>query len=160
MVENLQITLLVNKDPVLKFKYLGCFSRDTFIPPKSGQFVIVNTLPAESSGEHWLLIASKNKNILLYDSFGRDFETFFPQIFSKIEKHAIHTGQCLYQYVPNKVFMQSIDSANCGIYCVFMAHFFCSTKQKRFSERDLLVSDYPAYATEQDILRFISDNFC
>ena len=77
MVDNLQITLLVNKDPVLKFKYLGCFSRDTFIPPKSGQFVIVNTLPAESSGEHWLLIASKNKNILLYDSFGRDFETFF-----------------------------------------------------------------------------------
>ena len=90
MVDSLQI----NKDPVLKFKYLGCFSRDTFIPPKSGQFVIVNTLPAESSGAHWLLIASKNKIIFPYDNFSRDFETFCLKFFSKIEKHVIHSGQC------------------------------------------------------------------
>ena len=158
MVDNHQITLLVNKDPSLKYKFLGCYSRDKFVPPNRGQFVLVSTEAAQSSGEYWLLIASKNKNIVLYDSFGRDFETFFPNIFSKIKRHAILTGQCLYQYKPNDVFMQSIDSTNCGIYCIFMAHFLYSSKQSfKLSKRKLNISDFPAYDTKPDILRFLAD---
>ena len=77
MVDNTQLTYLINRDPILKFKYRGCFARDTFPILKHNEFVIVNTDPYSEAGEHWLLIASKNDTVLLYDSFGRDFSQFF-----------------------------------------------------------------------------------
>ena len=160
MVDNHQITVLVNKDPLLKFKFLGCFARDNFPLPKDNQFLIVNTDVAESRGEHWLLIASKASKILLYDSFGRDFKTFFPTIFIKLKQHVTRCEKELFQYIPNNVFQQPLESTDCGIYCIFMAHIFYSTKRSLHSSNDLIVSNFPLYATEHDVLRFLAANFC
>ena len=72
MVDNTQLTDLINKDPVLKFRIRG-YARDTFPALQKNGFITVNIHPSTQPGEHWLLIASKNDTVLLYDSFGRDF---------------------------------------------------------------------------------------
>ena len=86
MVDNNQLTFWINRDPILKFKYRGCFARDTFPILKHNEFVIVNTDPSSQAVENWLLIASKNDTVLLYDSFGRDFYSFLG-IFTRKFKH-------------------------------------------------------------------------
>ena len=158
MVDNLQLTDMINKDPLLKFKFRGCFPRDTFPNLLQKEFVIVNTDPSDQPGEHWLLIASRGDTILLYDSFGRDFRQFFHSIYSKVEKWTKSTKQIIHQYKPSSTLLQPIESQFCGIYCVFIAHFFYGTKQSLKGKNKLKVSTFPAYATEEDILRFISTN--
>ena len=85
MVDNTQLAHLINQDPILKFKYRGCFARDTFPILKHNEFVIVNTDASSQACENWLLIASKNDIVLLYDSFGRDFSQFFGDISKKVQ---------------------------------------------------------------------------
>ena len=46
MVHNTQLTYLINRDPVLKFKHRDCFARDTFPILKHNEFVIINTDPS------------------------------------------------------------------------------------------------------------------
>ena len=55
MVDNTLLTYLINQDPILKFKYRGCFARDTFAILKPNEFAIVNTDPSSEAGDHWLL---------------------------------------------------------------------------------------------------------
>ena len=93
MVDNTQLTDLINKDPLLKFKFRGCFSQAIFPKLLPNQFVIVNTDASNQSGEHWLLIASKNDSILLYDSFGRAFEQFLGVIYNKVNEWTKSTKQ-------------------------------------------------------------------
>ena len=84
MVDNTQLTYLINRDPILKFKYRSFSAQDTFSISKQNEFVNVNTDPSSEAGEQWQLIASRNDTVLLYDSFERDFSQFFGDIFKKV----------------------------------------------------------------------------
>ena len=157
MVDNTQLTELINKDPILKFKFRGCYARDTFPALQNNGFIIVNTDPSTQPGEHWLLIASKHDTVLLYDSFGRDFRLYFSDIFAKIVKSSRQRCQTVFQYKPSLTLLQPAESQFCGIYCIFLAHFHFSTKQSILNQKIIPISSFPAYATEEDILRFIVD---
>jgi len=156
MVDNTQLASLVHKDPVLKFKFRGCFSRDAFPTLLNNAFVIVNTDTSTQPGEHWLLVASKNSTILLYDSFGRDFQQYFQDIYNKIHKSSRLRNQAIFQYKPSSSLLQPLESQFCGIYCIFVAHFYYTTKQSLTNQRILEISSFPSYATEEDILRFVA----
>ena len=159
MVDNIKLADLINKDPLLKFKFRGCYSCDT-IPILSGnQFVIVNTDPFDQPGEHWLLVASKQDTILLYDSFGRDFQQYFGSINNKLEKWTKISKQTIYQYLPSPTLVQPAESPFCGIYCIYIAHFFYRTKKSLKDLNTLEFCSFPAYATEDDVLRFLTANF-
>lgn len=160
MVDNIQLTDLINKDPLLKFKFRGCYSSDTFPNLSGNEFVIVNTDPYDQPGEHWLLIASKQDTILLYDSFGRDFQQYFGSIYNKVKMWTKTSNQTIYQYKPSATLVQPSESQFCGIYCIFVAHFYYRTKKSLKSrDRTLEFCSFPAYATEDDILRFLTANF-
>ena len=154
MVDNTQLTYLINRDPILKFKYRGCFARDTFPILKHNEFVIVNTDPSSQAGEHWLLIASKNDTVLLYDSFGRDFSQFFGDIYKKVQAWSKLSHQKVFQYMPTSTLLQPFDSQFCGIFCLFIAYFYYKTKKSLTDKKTIQISSFPAYATEEDILRF------
>ena len=154
MVDNTQLTYLINRDPILKFKYRGCFARDTFPILKHNQFVIVNTDPSSQAVEHWLLIASKNDTLLLYDSFGRYFSQFSGDIYKKVQAWSKLSHQKVFQYMPMSTLLQPFDSQFCGIFCLFIAYLYYKTKKSLTDKKTTQISSFPAYAIEEDILRF------
>ena len=50
--------------------------------------------------------------------------------------------------------LQPFDSQFCGIFCRFIAYFYYKTKISLTDEKTLQIYSFPAYATEEDILRF------
>ena len=125
MVDNIQLTDLINKDPLLKLQYRGCYARDIFSALQKNGFIIVNTHPSTQPGEHWLLIASENGTVLLYDSFGRDFREYFADIFEKVGRSVRPRNQSIFQYKPihlRRYF--SLLIVNSVAYIVFIWHIF------------------------------------
>ena len=155
MVDNTQLTDLINKDRVLKFRFRGCYARDTFPALQKNGFSIVNTHTSTQPGEHWLLIASKNDTVFLYDSLGRDFREYFADIFAKVGRSVRPRNQSIFQYKPSSTLLQPADSQFCGIYCIYLAHFYYRTKQSLTSEKLIQISSFPSYAKEEDVLRFL-----
>ena len=140
------IDKIIALDPCLKYKYKGCFSCDNF--PSSGynnSFSIINTAPKNHQGEHWVLIAGKRGQVVFYDSFGRHFPTYFPNIFQRVDAG----DKQLVQLFPTASFVQHPDSYLCGIYCVFVAHHIYNRS----------LASFPHFATEEDIINFWTNNF-
>ena len=70
-MDNKSLQQIVERNPELKFKYIGSFPAD-FIPilPKFS-FAIINTASSKKVGEHWILIARLNRNYCYADSLAR-----------------------------------------------------------------------------------------
>lgn len=151
-MDSLAINNLVNLSPVLKFRYTGCYPIDKIPILPSGTFQIVNTAPSGSFGEHWLLVArmANGKTLIFYDSFGRPLQNNFPLLYNMLKAKYNSIGVSIKQFVPSHSLTQSSNSTLCGLYCIFLAHFIFTNK---------ILSGFPLYATEEDILRFVSDNF-
>ena len=169
MVDSMYLHSLIAKDPLLSHNFLGCFACNNFPSlynggPSLQQFMIVNTEPETHAGQHWLLIAGRGRTVLLDDSFGRNFELCFPEIFGRL-KHQCKSKRKINitQFYPNHVFLQPAESELCGIYCVYMAHYFYRSKTPlQFPNHNIekiSISDVPLYASEHEIVRFIAANF-
>lgn len=162
MADNFEISHIVSLDPILRNNFLGCYAQDSLpfiarsINENYNKFAIVNTKPQGNIGEHWLLIACRHGVVYLYDSFGREFETNFPTIFEKIENSVTQNVEIV-QFHPSHGSLQSMDTQLCGLYCIFMAHHIYASKKS--VQNNEIVFWYPPYATEQDIVRFVADNF-
>jgi hypothetical protein len=57
--------------------FLGVFMQDSPIPAKNDTFII-NTDYMHRSGIHWMSGIIRNKNVYLYDSFGRHARNILP----------------------------------------------------------------------------------
>ena len=134
--------------PDLKFIFHGVYPRDCLIRLPLKSFQIVNTDPLGTPGEHWLLLCRlTDGSILFYDSFARNLATSFTAIYKRIRQ--IFPKCTIRQLMPSHTFQQPDDSSFCGLYCIFMAQFIFSGK----------LGTFPPYATEEDLLRFMSSNF-
>ena len=152
MVDNERINKIISLDPCLKHRFLGCFAYDTF--PVSGyredRFAIVNTSPHYYTSGHWLLVACKQNKLILYDSFGRDFTTFFPEMLN-----ALKNGLCadhnstIYQLIPSDLSKQTLQSSLCAFYCIVTAHFLYNHS----------LDFFPHYMTEEDVVQFVLSNY-
>ena len=151
-MDSMEISRLVNLSPVLKYRFEGCRPLDQISAARRGTFQIVNTEKTGSFGEHWLLIARSldGKTVYFYDSFGRPLHLQFPIVLSSLNTMYKSSGIQIKQIFPSTALTQSNSSTLCGLYCIFLAHFIYSRK---------LSFGFPMYATEEDILRFVSDNF-
>ena len=152
MVDNERINKIISLDPCLKHRFLGCFAYDTF--PVSGyredRFAIVNTSPHYYTSGHWLLVACKQNKLILYDSFGRDFTTFFPEMLN-----ALKNGLCadhkstIYQLIPSDLSKQTLQSSLCAFYCIVTAYFLYNHS----------LDSFPHYMTEEDVVQFVLSNY-
>jgi len=126
---------ILNSEPLTKPFFKGVYACDTM--PKLSQlqsFLIVNTAPSYTDGEHWILLYKiKHKTIYVIDS---------------LSDNTLHYGKCLSDNIKNlyKNFqiislsrrLQSNGTSYCGIYCIFFAIILCkqntlTTIQKVFS---------------------------
>lgn len=153
---------LIRQSPVLKYRFTGCYPYDKVPRLQAGTFQIINTANANEIGEHWLLLTRHNRGqkspskskhkdeIIFYDSFGRSLNIEFSSLCENLRLLYKHENIVMKQFYPSKSLTQSSQTTLCGVYCLFLAHFIFSNK---------LTSGHAHYATEEDILRFFTDNF-
>ena len=152
MVDKEQINKVISFGPFLKHLFVGCFAYDTFPVRgyRDGRFAIVNTSPHYYTSGHWLLVACKQNKLIIYDSFGRDFTTFFPQMLN-----ALKNGLCadhntnIYQLLPSDLSKQTLQGSLCAFYCIVTAHFLYNHS----------LDSFPHYMTEEDVIQFFLSTY-
>ena len=56
-MDNVSLCQLINRIPLVKYRYIGCFPCD-YVPTRPNDtFAIINTQPSNMQGEHWIMIA-------------------------------------------------------------------------------------------------------
>ena len=64
-------------------RYLGTYSSDTIPKMKAGTYTIVNLDSSNEPGSHWIALVKTEKDILVYDSFGRKTISILPSIYDQ-----------------------------------------------------------------------------
>ena len=57
-MDNFALQQIINRIPLLKFRYLGSFPSDYVPTLDNDTFAIINTQPSNMQGEHWIMIAN------------------------------------------------------------------------------------------------------
>ena len=61
---------IINRIPLLKFRYVGSFPSD-YVPILDNDFfAIITTQPSNMQGEHWIMIANCRHELYFADSLG------------------------------------------------------------------------------------------
>ena len=114
-MDNYFIDDIMEKCPVLKFKFAGVWSADIFPKLKPHTFIIVNASQKHELGTHWLLLVCVSKHsILFWDSLGNTMETYVEIYLRCITMYSVVKEL--------KIPLQGKRSNMCGAYCIFMAH--------------------------------------
>ena len=146
MVDNSDIDRFVSIHSELSLRYLGFYSADNFPFIQRNKIVIVNNQPSCFFGEHWLLIADNNGQLLFYDSFKRDLHEVFPSIFKRLQKLYKNTSIKFVEI--RQLFKQLTTSKLCALYCLYVAHCIY-----------LPTPTFPFYLTEEEMLQFAAETF-
>ena len=64
-MDNFTLQQIINRMPLLKFRYLGSFPSDYVPTLDNDTFALINTQPSNMQGEHWIMIANFNMNCIL-----------------------------------------------------------------------------------------------
>ena len=69
-MDNFALQQIINRIPLLKFRYLGSFPSDYVPTLDNDTFAIINTQPSIMQGEHWIMIANFRHELYFADSLG------------------------------------------------------------------------------------------
>ena len=61
---------IVNRIPLLKYRYRGSFPSDYVSTLGNDTFAIINTQPSNMQGEHWIIIANCRQILCFADTLG------------------------------------------------------------------------------------------
>ena len=109
---------------VTKQYYKGIYAIDT-IPFNSiyPSFIVVNTAPSTSNGEHWIVLFFINEGLIeIFDSLGQS-----PYAYGIHFKRYIESKKHIKFVYTNKRF-QSLKSNVCGAHCLFFGYKKCQKK--------------------------------
>ena len=67
---NVSLQQIINRIPLLKYRYRGSFPSDYVPTLDNDTFAIKNTQPSSMQGEHWIMIAISCQNLYFADSLG------------------------------------------------------------------------------------------
>ena len=82
--DNFSLQKLVNRLPLLRYRYRGFFLSD-FVPTlDNDSFAIMNTQPSNMQGEHWIMIANSRQILFFAGSLGRIKSSFFKQQYEQM----------------------------------------------------------------------------
>ena len=62
---------IINRIPLLKYRYRGSFRPDYVPTPDKDTFAIINTQSSTMQGQHWIMIANSRQILYFADSLGR-----------------------------------------------------------------------------------------
>ena len=108
-MDNFALEQIINRIPLLKFRYLGSFPSDYVPTLDNDTFAIINTQPSNMQGEHWIMIANFRHELYFADSL-------------VCKGYSFLNNQHYKQMVPAR--LQSHPSV-CGFYTIYAAfHLF------------------------------------
>ena len=71
-MDSFSLVQVIEKNPELKFKYMGSYPSDKVSQLTKYSVATINTAPINNSGEHWITKARiEKKNLYFADSSGR-----------------------------------------------------------------------------------------
>ena len=68
-MDNFALQQIINRIPLLKFRYLGSFPSDYVPNFDNDTFAIINTQPSNMQGKHWIIMANSRQKLYFADSF-------------------------------------------------------------------------------------------
>ena len=83
-MDNFALQQIINRIPLLKFRYLGSFPSDYVPTLDNDTFAIINTQPSNMQGEHWIMIAKSGQKLYFADSLGRNGYSFLKQHYKQM----------------------------------------------------------------------------
>ena len=69
-MDKVALQQIINRIPLLKFRYLGSFPSEYVPTLDNDTFAIINTQPSNMQGEHWIMIAIFQHELYFADSLG------------------------------------------------------------------------------------------
>ena len=128
-MDNFALQQIINRIPLLKFRYLGSFPSD-YVPTLDNEFfAIINTQPSNMQGEHWTMIANVRHELYFADSLDRKGYSFLKQHYKQMIPAALQSH-------PNV----------CGFYTIYAAfHLFKFQQQENTGVHDVNVLSFISY---------------
>ena len=85
-----------NRNPLLKFRYLGSFPSDYVPTLDNDTFAIINTQPSNMLGERWIMIANSRHDLYFADFLGRKGYSFLKQHYKQMMRAPLqsHPSVC------------------------------------------------------------------
>ena len=114
--DNDSLQQIINRIPLLKYRYRGSFPSYYGPTPDNDTFAIINTQPSNMQGEHWILIANSRQKLYFADSLGR-------QMYSLLKQH-------YEQMMPEP--LESHPSV-CGFYTIYAAFHLFKFRQEEIT---------------------------
>ena len=75
-MDDTSLKQIVNRIPLLKYRYMRSFPSE-FVPNlPSDTFAIINTQPSNTPGEHWIMIAMFHHELYFADSLGLSIDNY------------------------------------------------------------------------------------
>ena len=97
-MDNFALQQIINRIPLLKFRYLGTFPSD-FVPTLDNEtFAIINTQPSIMQGEHWILIANFRHELYFADFLGRKGYSFLKQHYKQMMPAPLQSHPSVYGF--------------------------------------------------------------
>ena len=115
-MNNVSLQQIINRIPLLKYRYRGSFPSDYVPTLDNDTFAIINTQPSNMQGEHWIMIANSRQKLFFVDSLCRKKYSFLKQQYE--------------QMMPEP--LQSHPSV-CGFYTIFAAFHPFKFRQKEIT---------------------------
>lgn len=138
-MDEIAILNLISKCKLLKYKFRGIYPADKFpVNIANNTFVLVNASKSNNQGTHWLLILKKNQEFIFADPLGQGFEQY-----QNILQRMYLTGRHFDRVISFPV--QPLDSPNCGLYCLYIAH--CMFSYNKFY--------FLPFISETQLFRFV-----
>ena len=127
-----QIYIHVQKCKHIKYKFRDVYAADNYplnLPVNS--FIIVNASRAHSIGSHLVMLAKRYAHPVLY--FANPLAlplTAYKNIFSRLQQCTdFHMMMDILEHRRDiQSPLQSADSQLCGLFCIYSAHYFYSSK--------------------------------
>ena len=83
-MDNFALQQIINRIPLVKFRYLGSFPSDNVPLLDNDTFAIINTQPSNMQGEHWIMIAKFRHELYFAVSLGRKKYCFLKQNYKQM----------------------------------------------------------------------------
>ena len=83
-MDNFALQQIINRIPLLKFRYLGSFPSDYVPTLENDTFAIINTQPSNMQGEHWIMVANSRQKLFFADSLGQKKYSFLKQHYEQM----------------------------------------------------------------------------
>ena len=126
-MDNFALKQIINRIPLLKFRYLVLFPSDYVPTPNNDTFAIINTHSSNMQGEHWIKIANFRHELYFADSLGCKGYSFL-------------NNQHYKQMIPAP--LQSHPSV-CGFNTIYAAFHLFKFQQKKVQEFTMLMYYHP-----------------